>query len=40
MAKGVLLNNTADQTLRLVPPLVVTRDQIDRVVRVIGESIP
>ncbi|HSD58087.1 MAG TPA: acetylornithine transaminase [Methanotrichaceae archaeon] len=37
--RGVLLNNTGDHTLRLVPPLVVTREQIDRVVKVIGESL-
>lgn len=36
--KGVLLNNTGDHTIRLVPPLVVTKEQIDRVVKVIGES--
>ena len=36
---GVLLNNTGDHTIRLVPPLVVTKDQIDRVVDVIGEVI-
>jgi acetylornithine/N-succinyldiaminopimelate aminotransferase len=35
--KGVLLNNTGDHTIRLVPPLVVTREQIDKVVNVIGE---
>jgi acetylornithine/N-succinyldiaminopimelate aminotransferase len=37
--RGVLLNNTGDHTIRLVPPLVVTREQIDRVVKVIGESL-
>jgi acetylornithine/N-succinyldiaminopimelate aminotransferase len=36
---GVLLNNTGDHTIRLVPPLVVTKEQIDRVVKVIGESL-
>ena len=36
---GVLLNNTGDHTLRLVPPLVVTKEQIDRVVKVIGDSL-
>jgi len=36
---GILLNNTGDHTLRLVPPLVVTKEQIDRVVKVIGESL-
>jgi acetylornithine/N-succinyldiaminopimelate aminotransferase len=37
--RGVLLNNTGDHTLRLVPPLVVTKEQIDKVVKVIGESL-
>jgi acetylornithine/N-succinyldiaminopimelate aminotransferase len=37
--KGVLLNNTGDHTIRLVPPLMVTKEQIDRVVKVIGESL-
>ena len=34
---GVLLNNTGDHTIRLVPPLVVTKEQIDKVVGVIRE---
>ena len=34
---GVLLNSTGDHTIRLVPPLVVTKEQIDKVVNVIGE---
>lgn len=38
-ACGVLLNNTGDHTIRLVPPLVVTKEQIDKVVNVIGESL-
>jgi acetylornithine/N-succinyldiaminopimelate aminotransferase len=37
--RGVLLNNTGDHTIRLVPPLVVTKEQIDEVVKVIGESL-
>jgi acetylornithine/N-succinyldiaminopimelate aminotransferase len=37
LKKGLLLNNTGDHTLRLVPPLVVTKDQIDRGVKVLGE---
>ncbi|MFB3765840.1 MAG: acetylornithine transaminase [Methanotrichaceae archaeon] len=36
---GALLNNTGDHTIRLVPPLVVTKDQIDRVVDIIGDVI-
>jgi len=34
---GVLLNYTGDHTIRLVPPLVVTKEQIDKVVNVIRE---
>jgi len=37
--KGVLINSTGDHTLRFIPPLVVTREQIDRVVKVIAESL-
>jgi acetylornithine/N-succinyldiaminopimelate aminotransferase len=37
IGKGVLLNSTADHTLRLVPPLVVDKEQIDVLVRVLGE---
>jgi acetylornithine/N-succinyldiaminopimelate aminotransferase len=37
LQNGVLLNNTGDHTIRLVPPLVVSKEQIDRVVKVIGE---
>lgn len=37
--KCVLLNNTGEHTIRLVPPLVVTKGQINRVVSVIGELI-
>lgn len=36
---GVLLNSTGEHTLRLVPPLVVTKDEIDRVVNVIEEAL-
>lgn len=35
--RGVILNNTGDHTLRFIPPLVVTKEQIDRVVKVLGE---
>jgi len=37
--KGVLINSTGDHTLRFIPPLVVTREQIDRVVKAIAESL-
>ncbi len=39
LRKGVLINNTGEHTLRLIPPLVVTKEEIDRVVAVIGELI-
>ena len=35
--RGVLLNATSEHVLRLVPPLVVGREEIDRVVKVLGE---
>jgi acetylornithine/N-succinyldiaminopimelate aminotransferase len=37
LQKAVLINNTGEHTLRLIPPLVVTKEEIDRVVEVIGE---
>ena len=37
LQEGVLINNTGEHTLRLIPPLVVTKEEIDRVVTVIGE---
>jgi acetylornithine/N-succinyldiaminopimelate aminotransferase len=39
LAKGALINATAEHTIRLIPPLVVTVEQIDRVVRIIGECL-
>lgn len=35
-SEGVLLNCTADRVLRFVPPLVITKEQIDRVVRLLA----
>jgi len=35
--RGVLLNATSEHVLRMVPPLVVGREEIDRVVKVLGE---
>ena len=34
--RGVLLNCTSERVLRFVPPLIITREEIDRVVRVLG----
>jgi acetylornithine/N-succinyldiaminopimelate aminotransferase len=39
LQKGVLLNSTGEHTLRFIPPLVVEREEIDKVVSVIGESL-
>jgi acetylornithine/N-succinyldiaminopimelate aminotransferase len=35
---GVLLNCTSDSVLRLVPPLMITKEQIDTVVDVIEQA--
>jgi len=39
LQKGVLINSTGEHTLRFIPPLVVSKDEIDKVVTVIGESL-
>lgn len=36
--KGVLINCTSESVLRLVPPLVITKDQIDSVVEVLEQA--
>ena len=36
---GVLVNCAADGNLRLVPPLVITDDEIDRVCAVLHEAV-
>ncbi|MGV8175579.1 MAG: acetylornithine transaminase [Methanothrix sp.] len=39
LQKGALINSTGEHTIRLVPPLVVGRKEIDEVVNVIGQSL-
>lgn len=39
LAKGALINSTGEHTIRLIPPLVVGREEIDEVVNVIGQSL-
>jgi len=39
LSQGAILNNTAEHTLRLIPPLVVGRAEIDQVVKIIGDSL-
>jgi acetylornithine/N-succinyldiaminopimelate aminotransferase len=39
LANGVLINSTGEHTLRFIPPLVVGKSEIDKVVSVIGESL-
>jgi len=36
LKKGLLVNNTSSNTLRLVPPLVITREEIDKAVEILG----
>jgi acetylornithine/N-succinyldiaminopimelate aminotransferase len=37
--KGILLNVTAGNVIRLLPPLIITTSDIDRVVNVLAELI-
>ncbi len=39
LADGVLVNNTSDRTLRFIPPLVITEDQITRVIEAVDAAI-
>jgi len=39
LQKGVLINSTGEHTLRFIPPLVVGKAEIDKVVSVIGEAL-
>jgi acetylornithine/succinyldiaminopimelate/putrescine aminotransferase len=39
LGRGLVVNAPAPGTLRLLPPLVVEADQIDRAVGLIGESL-
>jgi acetylornithine/N-succinyldiaminopimelate aminotransferase len=34
--EGILLNCTSDSVIRIAPPLVITKEQIDRVVKLLG----
>ncbi|CAJ36824.1 acetylornithine transaminase [Methanocella arvoryzae] len=35
--KGVLINVASDTVIRMVPPFVITKEQVDRVAKVVGE---
>ena len=39
LGKGILINCTADNVIRLVPPLVISKEQVDRVIAVLEEVI-
>jgi acetylornithine/N-succinyldiaminopimelate aminotransferase len=39
LQKGVLINSTGEHTIRLIPPLVIGKDDIDKVVNVIAQSL-
>lgn len=36
---GLLINCTADKVLRLLPPLVIEKEQLDRAIQILGESL-
>jgi predicted acetylornithine/succinylornithine family transaminase len=36
-ARGLLLNKTSDRTLRFVPPLTITREEIDRMIALLSD---
>lgn len=38
--RGVILLNAGENVLRLLPPLIVTEKEIDRLMEVLGEIIP
>lgn len=40
LAGGVIANATAGSVIRLVPPYVITRDDVDQAVRVLAEALP
>ena len=37
LEKGIVINATGDHVLRFVPPLIVTREDCDRVINTLGE---
>lgn len=39
LARGVLVNVTADKTVRLLPPLIITDAEADQIVEVVAESV-
>jgi acetylornithine/succinyldiaminopimelate/putrescine aminotransferase len=39
LERGLVVNVPAPSTLRLLPPLVVEKEQIDRAIGLIGESL-
>jgi len=39
LERGILINCTADNVIRLVPPLVISKEQVDRVIAVLEEVI-
>lgn len=39
LEKGVILNSTADTVIRIVPPLIITKEEIDKIINVLVETI-
>jgi len=39
LENGLVINATGDTVLRFLPPLIVTRDEIDRAVEILDDSL-
>jgi len=37
--KGLLLNRTSERTLRFVPPLIITKAEIDTMLKILGDAL-
>ena len=40
LAKGAIINCTAGNVLRFIPPLIITEEQVDEVVSMIDDVLP
>jgi acetylornithine aminotransferase len=39
LERGVLINVTAERTVRLLPPLVIDEEQADQIVRAVNDAV-
>lgn len=40
LKKGLIINCTANTVLRFVPPLIITKDQVDQLISVLNDVLP